>query len=145
MRCRTGAVGEAFHQAPLSRGLLDGRRLLPRRLTISRRRRLGRDCLSSIALVLNEGFKLSIIVVVVIVIVILQLLEVDLVAENASDATKALHELVALGGPVRYKLQVRTELLVVLSDPLQEGFLVGNLHLLASGSIGLVKELFAIA
>lgn len=101
--------------------------------------------MSSRALVINEGFKLSIVVVVIIVTVILQLLKVDLVTENTSDTTKALDELVAFRGSVRYKLQVSTKILVVLSDPLQEGFLVGNLHFLASSSVGLVSKLFALA
>lgn len=55
-----GRFGEALHQTPLRIGLLASRGLLRRRLTISRHRRLGRDCLSFRALVLHEGFKLSI-------------------------------------------------------------------------------------
>lgn len=94
---RVGLVAEVVDQTPLRGRGLDGRGLGGGRLTINRCRRLGQDCLSLRALVRNEGIKLSIVVEVIIVVIILQLFKVDLVTEETADATKALHELVALG------------------------------------------------
>ena len=84
---------------------------------------------------------LTVVKVIIVLIVIGQLLKVDLVAQDTAYATKALDELVALSGPVRHEFERRAELPVVLGDPLQEGVLRDNLHLLASL---LVHELLAV-
>ena len=79
-----------------------------------------------------EGAAPSIIVILIIVADLLQLLEVELVAQDTSDTTEALDELVTFGGAVGDKLEVGTEFAEVLGQPLEEGQLVNDLHLLAS-------------
>lgn len=88
-----------------------------------------------------EDMGLTVVKVVIVLVEISQLLEVDLVAEDTAYTTEALHELVALGGPVRHELERRTELPVVFSNPLQEGLLRDDLHLLAGL---LVHEFLAV-
>lgn len=82
-----------------------------------------------------EGVNRSIVVVVIIVAVLDELLKVDLVSKETTNTAKALDELVTLGGTVRDELESSTEILVVLGNPLQEGALLDNLHLLAGGLV----------
>src|SRR5687768_12000115 len=63
------------------------------------------------------------VVIVIIVINISQLFEVDLVPEDTTDTAETLHKLVAFSGPVRDELECCTEVLVMLRDPFEEGFL----------------------
>ena len=88
----------------------------------------------------KRKYKLTVIEFI-IGFVISKLFEVDLVAENGSNTTKALHELVAFAGSVGNELKSGTEVLVVLSNPLKERSLLDNLHLL---SALLIEELFAV-
>lgn len=68
--------------------------------------------------------------------------EVNLVPEQAADATKTLDELSTLLRAVRDELQVRTELLVLFSEPLEERLRLDDLLHLGAG--GLVRELLAV-
>ena len=51
-------------------------------------------------LAICEGVRLSVVVVLILVIEVGQLFKVDLVAENGTDATETLDELIAFAGPV---------------------------------------------
>lgn len=83
-------------------------------------------------LAVSEGAQPSIIVEFVFIVVeILKLLKVECVAENGTNATKALDELVAFGGAVGYELEGSTKVAVLLGEPLQHGALIDYFHLLA--------------
>lgn len=73
---------------------------------------------------------MSIIVVIIIILAIVELLKVDLVAEKSTNTSESLDELVALRGAVGDELQVGSEVAVLLSNPLEEGHGLDNLHLL---------------
>lgn len=73
---------------------------------------------------------MSIIVVIIIILAIVELLKVDLVAEKATNTSKSLDELVALGGAVGHELQGGSEVTVLLGNPLEERHGLDNLHLL---------------
>jgi hypothetical protein len=71
-----------------------------------------------------------------------QVSKVDLVSQQAADATEPLDELGALLRPVRHKFQVCTKFFVFLSEPFEEGlWLLGLLHL---KTCRLVDELLTI-
>jgi len=74
--------------------------------------------------------KSIIIKFVLVFIVSIQLLKVELVAQDGADTTKALDELVTLRGSVRDKLKSGTKVLILLSHPLKEGHLTDDFHLL---------------
>ena len=70
----------------------------------------------------NESDVVVIVIEFVVVVVVdsLQGLQVELVSEQAPDATEALDELGTLLGPVRDKLEVGAKILVLLSKPFQQ-------------------------
>ena len=56
--------------------------------------------------------------------------KVDLVSQQTTDATESLDELRALLRPVRYELQVRAKLFVLLGEPFKQGLrFLGLFHL----------------
>lgn len=73
-------------------------------------------------LAVSEGAQPSIIVELVLVIFKLgELLKVERIAQDGTDTTETLHELVALRGTVRDELEGGTKVAVLLGKPLEHG------------------------
>lgn len=105
--------GEAKRHGSDSSGLHLGRVVLTLRRGTGRsltRRVEWRRCLA-----VSEGAQPSIIVELVFVIVeVGELLKVERVTEDGADTTKALDELIALGGAIGNELKRRTEVAILL-------------------------------
>lgn len=80
----------------------------------------------------REVINLSIVVVIIIILAIIELLKVDLVAEQSTNSSESLDELVALGGSVGNELQRGSKVAVLLGNPLKEGHGLDDLHFLLS-------------
>ena len=74
---------------------------------------------------------MSIIVIIIVILAIIELLKVDLVAEQTTNASESFDELVALRGTVGHEFQSGSEVAVLLGDPLEERHVLDDLHFLA--------------